>query len=336
MLVDHAIVNVRAGKGGDGSISFLRAWAMPKGGPDGGNGGDGGSVYFIASDGVDTLLDLASRHDWDAEPAQDGSSRKCTGSSSDDLFIRVPPGTLIYDSDTGVMLADLNRVGKQILVARGGRGGYGNDYFKSATNQTPRERTLGEPGQQRTVRVELKLIADVGIIGKPNAGKSTLLSRISRATPKIADYPFTTLEPQLGIAELSGARRMIFADIPGLIEGASAGIGLGHEFLRHVERTRILVHLLEIEPTDNTDPITNYHVIRKELEQYAPSLAAKPEIIALSKLDLLATDEDRRVAVEMIESELKLPVLPISSASGLGITEMLEKCWRVVHPEPAG
>ncbi len=333
MLIDQAIINVRGGNGGDGALSFRREWAAPKGGPDGGDGGHGGSVYLEATAGVDTLLDFSGRHDWSAEHGEPGGTRNCTGKSAEDLIIKCPPGTLIFDDESGVRLSDLDKPGKRLLVAKGGLGGFGNTHFATATNQAPREFSPGQQGTGRRLRLELKLIADVGLIGKPNAGKSTLLSVISRATPKIGAYPFTTLEPQLGIAELSGNRRLVFADIPGLIEGASEGTGLGHEFLRHVERTKILVHLIEIEPTDDSDPITNYKVIRSELEQYSKLLAEKPQIIALTKLDLLTTEEDRQTAKEMIEAELGLKVLPISSASGLGLPELLQRCWDVVHPE---
>lgn len=331
MLVDRATILVRSGKGGDGHVSFARFKYIPKGGPDGGDGGDGGDVFLVASPGIDTLLDLTGRHHWSAGNGEPGGKKGCHGANGDDLDIRIPPGTLVYDDTTGELLADMDAPGMRLLVAKGGRGGFGNDHFATPTHQAPREFTPGEPAEEHTLRLELKLIADLGLVGKPNAGKSTLLSRISRARPKIGDYPFTTLEPNLGIAELSGQRRLVFADIPGLIEGAHRGTGLGHEFLRHVERTRALVHLLDVEPTDGSDPIENYRVVSGELASYSPLLAEKPVIVALTKMDLLASDEDRETARQMMEEALGVPVIPISAASGLGIEKLLDACWELVR-----
>ena len=340
MLIDRAIIEVSGGKGGDGAVAFIREKYIPKGGPAGGDGGHGGSVFLVASPNVDTLLDMSSRYHWDAPPGEPGRGKNQYGASAGDLHIQVPLGTLVYDDETGVLLDDLDTEGKTLLVARGGRGGWGNTRFKSATHQTPRVATPGAPGEHKRLRLELKLIADVGLIGKPNAGKSTLLSRLSRARPKIADYPFTTLEPQLGIAELPGAagseRRMVLADIPGLIAGASGGAGLGHEFLRHIERTRILVHVLEPEPSDGSDPVANYQTIREELRAYSRELIDKPQIVALNKLDLYTTEEDRRTAIEMIGAELGMEVYPISAATGAGCRELLERCWTMLkHPAAA-
>jgi GTPase len=330
MLVDRAIIEVSGGTGGDGAVAFRREKFVPKGGPDGGDGGRGGSVLLTASANVDTLLDMNARHHWQAADGENGRGKNQHGASATDLVIEVPPGTLIFDDETGTLLDDLDVEGKTLLAARGGRGGLGNTRFKSPTNQTPRHATPGEAGEHRVLRLELKLIADVGLIGKPNAGKSTLLSALSRARPKIADYPFTTLEPQLGVAELPGDRRLVLADIPGLIEGASRGAGLGHDFLRHIERTRILVHLLEPEPADGSDPLTNYQTIRRELAAYAPALAEKPQIIALNKLDLY-DEQDRLTAVQMIEKELEEQVVPVSAATGDGCRELLERCWRILR-----
>ncbi|MFA9477697.1 GTPase ObgE [Phycisphaerales bacterium AB-hyl4] len=328
MLVDTATIHVRSGKGGDGCVSFRREKYVPKGGPDGGDGGDGGSVILVADPNVTTLLDFAGRHHWHAESGQPGTSKQQHGRNGEDLLVHVPPGTLVYDDASGELLVDLDAVGKRFVIAEGGKGGYGNERFKSSTNQTPRQSTPGEPAVEHSLRLELKAIADVGLVGKPNAGKSTLLSTLSRARPKIADYPFTTLQPQLGIAELSGGRRMVVADVPGLIEKAHEGHGLGTRFLRHIERTRVLVHLIELEPMDGSDPVQNYRVIRRELEAYAPALAAKPEIVALSKMDLAGeAAEDQATAVELIESVLGAKVMPISSATGDGINALLEACW---------
>ncbi|MDX1564476.1 MAG: Obg family GTPase CgtA, partial [Phycisphaeraceae bacterium] len=261
MLIDQAIIHVRGGKGGDGCVSFRREKFVPKGGPDGGDGGDGGSVWLCASRSVDTLLDFAGKHHWHAEDGAYGMGHDRHGKNGGDLQVELPPGTLVYDQDSGELLADLNEPDMRLKIAAGGRGGRGNASYKSSVNQAPRQHTPGEPGEERTLRLELKLIADVGLVGMPNAGKSTLLSRCSAAHPKVADYPFTTLQPQLGISELSGHRRLVLADIPGLIEGAAEGAGLGHDFLRHIERTRILVHVLEIEPSDGSDPIGNHRTI---------------------------------------------------------------------------
>lgn len=327
MLIDNAIIEVRSGRGGDGCVSFHRAKYVPKGGPDGGDGGDGGDVILVAEPGVDTLLDFTGRHHWYAQSGQAGRGKQQFGKAGDDLFIRLPIGTLVYDHETGEQIVDLDEAGKQVIIAKGGKGGFGNEHFKSATHQTPRESTPGEDAIEKTLRLELKLIADVGLIGLPNAGKSTFVSSVSKARPKIADYPFTTLEPNLGIAELSGHRRIVFADLPGLIEGAADGHGLGIRFLRHVERTNLLLHLLDVDPIDGSDPIENYHKIRAELKNYSEELAAKPEVIAISKMDLLPTEEDREAAVELIEQALDRPTFAISSASRLGLDALLEQCW---------
>ncbi|GAB4186304.1 MAG: GTPase ObgE [Phycisphaeraceae bacterium] len=327
MLVDSATIFVRSGKGGDGAVSFRREKFIPKGGPDGGDGGDGGSVILEASPNVDTLLDFSGKHHWYAQDGQPGGRKQCAGKAGEDLVIHLPPGTLVYDAETGELIADLDHLGKRLVIAPGGKGGLGNARFKSATNQTPQQATPGGPAVERHLRLELKLIADVGLVGLPNAGKSTLLSRVSRATPKIADYPFTTLEPNLGIAELSEGRRIVFADIPGLIEHAHEGQGLGTRFLRHIERTRLLVHLIDIDPADGSDPVANYRIIRGELEAYSPTLAEKPELVVLSKMDLAGDEADHAAAVELFQQALGRPVLTISAATGTGLTELLEACW---------
>ena len=331
MLIDHAVIEVFGGKGGDGHVSFRRLKYIPKGGPSGGDGGRGGDVILHAQAGLDTLMDFSGRHHWRAEDGGPGENKQKHGRDGEDLVIHLPPGTLVYDEHTGELIADLDAPGKSLVVARGGAGGFGNEHFKSATHQTPRESTPGDPGEQRALRLELKLIADIGLVGKPNAGKSTLLSRLSRATPRIADYPFTTLEPGLGIAELDAdgaGRRLVIADIPGLIEGAHSGAGLGIDFLRHIERTRLLVHVVDIDPSDGSDPVENYRVIRRELGEYSQALLQKPQVIALSKMDLLATDEDRAAAVTLVEEAIGHHVVPISAATGLGLTQLLETCWQ--------
>lgn len=333
MLVDRATIIVRSGKGGDGVVSFRRAKYIPKGGPDGGDGGDGGSVVLVASSDVDTLLDFSGRHHWFASDGQPGRGKQCTGSDGQDLEVCVPPGTLIYDDETGDLITDLDRPGVRFQVAKGGQGGFGNEHYKNATNQTPRQSTPGTPGQQQILRLELKLIADIGLIGLPNAGKSTLLSRISKARPKIGDYPFTTLEPNLGIAPLDRGRRIVVADIPGLLEGASQGHGLGIDFLRHIERTRLLVHLVGIEPgASPSDLVDCVHIISQELAAYSQTLAKKPRILALSKTDMMASKQDIQEIVAALQST-GLPVMSISAVAGFGLGELLEACWKQLKPD---
>jgi len=299
MFVDQVEIRVEAGKGGDGCLSFRREKYVPRGGPDGGDGGDAGSVLLEADEDVDSLAELAQRKHWKAQSGTPGSGANRHGRRGEDLVLRVPPGTMIYDAQTDLLLKDLSTAGERVCAAHGGKGGKGNARFKSATNRAPRQFTRGSEGETRLLRLELKLIADVGLAGKPNAGKSTLLSRLSRARPRIADYPFTTKIPNLGIVQIDIDRSLVLADIPGLIEGAHAGAGLGHEFLRHIERTRVLVHLVEPMPSDGSDPVDNYRAIRQELEKYSNRLIERPELIAVSKADLPAAEEVRqRLAAE--------------------------------------
>lgn len=330
MFIDEALIHVKAGDGGHGCVSFRREKYVPKGGPDGGDGGDGGSIIFVADANKGTLLDFAGRHHWKAKRGMGGMGKKMAGLSGEDLVINVPVGTLVYDSEHQLLLADLDKPEKRIVAARGGKGGRGNWHFRSASNQAPRFAESGTEGQERSLRLELKLIADVGLVGMPNAGKSTLLRSVSAARPKVADYPFTTLEPQLGIVELPGERRMVLADIPGLIEGAQFGAGLGHAFLRHIERTRIIVHLLDLYPADGSDPAANYRTIRRELEAFSPLLAQKNEVIAANKMDL-AVDDD---ALNRLRDELPgKSIYPISGASHQGLTDLLETLWTILQSE---
>lgn len=335
MFIDEAVITVKAGDGGKGCVSFRREKYIPKGGPDGGNGGDGGNVVFVADENVNTLLDFRGTHHWRAQSGEAGRSKQQSGLAGQDLVIKVPPGTMIFDATTDELLADLGH-GAQAVIARGGKGGWGNEHFKSSINQAPKTADPGESGEQKRLRLELKLIADVGLIGMPNAGKSTLLSTLTAARPKIADYPFTTLVPQLGIAELGPERRLVIADIPGLIEGASRGAGLGHEFLRHVERTRVLVHLLDAAPTDGSNPADNYRTIRAELAGYSPMLAEKDELIVLNKIDLLPEGEVK-AAVARLRADLQLgrddEVLAISGATHAGTRELLETLWSLLRPK---
>ena len=326
MFIDQAKIWVKAGDGGHGCLSFRREKYIPKGGPNGGDGGKGGDVYFHAVDNLDTLLDFAGKHHWQAKNGEPGSGSNRHGADGDDLIIKVPPGTLIHDTDLDLLLVDLNEIGAKARVCLGGRGGRGNKAFATATNQTPRHTETGKLGRERNIRLELKLIADVGLVGMPNAGKSTLVSRCSAARPKIADYPFTTLEPVLGIVELSGFRRFLMADIPGLIEGAHAGAGLGHEFLKHIERTKIIVHILDIMPTDDSDPVQNYKAIRGELEKHSKTLAEKQEIIVANKIDL----DPEGKALKDLAKRLNHPLHPISAVTGEGIKDLSELLWQKI------
>jgi GTP-binding protein len=326
MFIDEVQIQVKAGDGGNGCLSFRREKFVPKGGPDGGDGGKGGDVYFQTAENLDTLSDFAGKHNWQAQNGQGGSGKNKHGCDGQDLIINVPPGTLIYDCDLGLLLKDLSKVGMKVLVCRGGKGGRGNKSFATATNQAPRQTTTGQEGQQRNIRLELKLLADVGLVGMPNAGKSTLISRCSAARPKIADYPFTTLEPVLGIVELSNFRRFVMADIPGLIEGAHKGAGLGFDFLRHIERTTILAHIIDIMPTNGSEPAENYYTLRQELQQYSKVLAQKEEVIIANKIDL---DTDRKI-VQDLKKKLHKTIYPISAVTGAGIKELQELLWQKV------
>ncbi len=323
MFVDEVEIFVQGGDGGHGCVSFRRERFVPRGGPDGGDGGNGGSVYLEAVDGLDTLSDMAGRHHWRARGGGHGKGKNMTGKKGKDVVIRVPTGTLIYDRDLSLLLQDLKKAGHRICVAQGGQGGKGNAAFATATEQTPRIAQPGTEGRQRWLKLELKLIADLGLVGMPNAGKSTLLSRLSAARPKIAAYAFTTLNPQLGIVELSDYRRMVMADLPGLIEGAHRGLGLGEAFLRHIERTRIIVHLLDICPAGEADPAENYRTIRRELTAYSPKLAAKPEMIVANKMDLTGSDQ----ALAKLRDDLKTEVIGISAVVGTNLKQLTEALW---------
>lgn len=319
MFVDRVQIEVTAGDGGRGICSFRREKYVPRGGPDGGDGGHGGSVVMRAEAGVDSLVALAHRKQWKASHGIAGGPANRTGARGEDLLLLVPPGTIVIDEATGLVLKDLAAAGQEIVAARGGSGGRGNAHFKSSTNRAPRECTPGELGESRRLMLELKVIADVGLVGKPNAGKSTLLSRLSRARPEIADYPFTTKTPILGIVSIDRDREFVLADLPGLIEGAHAGVGLGHEFLRHVERAGILVHVVEPCPVDGSDPLENYRAIREELVLYDASLGTRPEIVVVSKSELPGA-EDVRAA---LSSELGREVLAVSSAVGTGLDRLI-------------
>jgi len=332
MLVDRCTIYVRSGKGGNGCASLRREKYRPKGGPDGGNGGDGGDVVLVGDKGLSTLLSLTPRPHFRAKNGLQGQGSSKHGPNADDLLVQVPLGTIVVDRETGKAIVEVTTHDQRAIVARGGKGGFGNEHFKSSTNQTPRESTPGEDWEERTLDLELKLLADVGLVGLPNAGKSTLLAAVSAARPKVADYPFTTKSPHLGIAELLGERRLVIADLPGLIEGASAGAGMGHEFLRHVERTGVLLHILDAAPIDGTNPLDNWRLIRGELESFGAGLATKQELILLNKCDLLDESTSKSMAAN-IAHETGHEVLRGSGGTQRGLIPVLERLWRMDHPD---
>jgi GTP-binding protein len=326
-FIDRATIRVSAGNGGSGIASFRREKYVPKGGPDGGDGGRGGSIYVRADSQLSTLLDYRYRTHWKADSGGHGGGANRSGKSAEDLYLPVPAGTVVLDVATGVNLGEVVEGGSAILVAKGGRGGRGNQHFATPTHQSPREYEPGEDGELRTIELVLKLIADVGLLGQPNAGKSTLLSVVSAARPKIADYPFTTLEPQLGVVPLSEGRTMVVADIPGIIEGAHHGKGLGVRFLQHVERTRVLAYLV---PLDVDDPQVHYDMLRREAEAYSPALAAKPHVVVLTKSDLLPSD----ATPPHIHAPDARGQYVISSVAKKGIDELTRGWWTLVQSVP--
>jgi GTP-binding protein len=323
VFIDRAVVHVVAGAGGAGASSFRREKFVPKGGPDGGDGGPGGSVYVRADPNLATLLDYRYRTQWKAERGQHGKGKNMTGKTGADLYLPIPPGTEVRDVAAGVLLGELLGAGDTLLVAKGGRGGRGNARFATPTHQSPREWESGEYGEERDVELLLKLIADVGLLGEPNAGKSTLLSVISAARPKIADYPFTTLEPHLGVARLTDSRSLVVADIPGIIAGAHVGKGLGLRFLQHVERTRVMAVLI---PADSADPQATYELLLREAALYSAALAEKPHVVVLSKLDLVAPG----APLPEIHTQGGAPLVAISAVTGAGMSQLLEALWQAL------
>ncbi|MFZ5555338.1 MAG: Obg family GTPase CgtA [Pseudomonadota bacterium] len=319
-FIDEATIQVIAGKGGDGCASFRREKYVPRGGPDGGDGGRGGSIYLVADPNLNTLVDY--RHDrlHRAGNGENGRGSDCYGKSGEDMVLRVPVGTVVTDAETGEQLADLSTPGQKELIARGGKGGLGNLHFKSSVNRAPRQYTLGEPGEARELRLELKLLADVGLLGLPNAGKSTLIRAVSAARPKVADYPFTTLYPNLGVVKVDVSRSFVVADIPGLIEGAAEGAGLGHRFLRHLMRTRLLLHVVDAAPPDpDADPARDARALVAELKKYDPRLHRKPRWLVVNKIDMLS-EQQRADAVARLKRSLRFrgPVFEISALTGEG------------------
>ena len=325
-FIDEVKIYVQGGDGGNGCVAFRREKYAPRGGPSGGDGANGGSVVLLADPQLSTLLDLRYQQHYRARRGEHGQGHDCYGRAAEDLVVRVPVGTLVKDSDTGEVLADLDQAAVRFVAAQGGRGGRGNMHFATSTNQAPRHAEDGTPGVVRTLRLELKLLADAGIVGFPNVGKSTFIARVSRARPKIADYPFTTLTPNLGVVSLSEGRSLVLADIPGLIEGAAEGHGLGHRFLRHVERTSVLLHLIECSEEPGRDPLHDFEVIQRELAEYDATLATRAQVVALTKMDLTET----RAAYPALQEAFAargIELHAVSAATGEGIKEVLERLW---------
>ena len=330
MFVDHARVYVRGGDGGNGIVAFRREKYVPMGGPAGGDGGRGGNVVFVADEGLSTLMDFKYRRHFKAMRGTHGQGKNMHGAGGEDLTVKVPVGTVIRDDDTGEVIADLTRNGQEVVVARGGRGGRGNARFATSVNKAPSLSENGEPGQERWVELELKLLADVGLVGFPNAGKSTLISRLSAARPKIADYPFTTLVPNLGVVVTRSKESFVVADIPGLIEGAHRGSGLGHEFLRHIERTRVLLFVLDTAQTEGRDVLEDYQILRQELELYRPDLMKRPFLIVANKMDIPEAQEN----YERLRAEFGHLVHAVSAVTGLGVNALVEETFHLLQSVP--
>lgn len=326
MFADHAKIYVRSGKGGDGHVSFRREKYVPNGGPDGGDGGHGGDVIFIVDEGLNTLSDFRHIRKYCAGDGAVGGKRNCRGKDGEDIYIKVPLGTVIKELESDKVIKDMSDAKEEFRILKGGKGGLGNQHFATSTMQAPKYAQPGQPAKELNLKLELKVIADVGLIGFPNVGKSTLLSRVTNARPKIANYHFTTIHPNLGVVDLEDAKGFVIADIPGLIEGASEGVGLGHEFLRHIERTGVMIHLVDAASTEGRDPIEDIYAINKELENYNEELAKRPQIIAANKIDCIFTEEGEENPVEKIRKEFEpqgMKVFPISAVSGEGLKELL-------------
>ncbi len=335
-FVDEVEIRAEAGDGGNGIVSFRREKYIEFGGPNGGDGGDGGDVYLIADEGLNTLIDYRFERFHRAKRGENGQSRDCTGKSADPLYLKVPVGTRAIDVDTGEQIGDLTKHKQTLMVAKGGWHGLGNTRFKSSTNRAPRQCTKGTPGEIRNIRLELLLLADVGLLGLPNAGKSTLIRSVSAAKPKVADYPFTTLVPNLGVVRLDSQRSFVIADIPGLIEGAADGAGLGTKFLRHLERCRILLHVVDVLPVDGSDPVDNAKTIINELEEHSPKLAAKPRWLVLNKLDLLLEEEAQEITERIIkELDWQGEVRSISAFSKMGTDDLCQGLMTFIETLPA-
>ncbi len=329
-FVDEAVIEVQAGDGGDGCVAFRREKYVPLGGPAGGDGGKGGDVVLVADEGLKTLVDVRYRHTLRAGRGEHGRGRDQYGKHGRDAVLHVPVGTQVYDEQSGELLADLNRPGLRVVVARGGRGGRGNKHFATPVDRAPRRAEPGRPGEHRRIRLELKLLADVGLVGFPNAGKSTFIARVSRARPKIADYPFTTLTPNLGVVALGVDRQFVIADVPGIVEGASEGLGLGLRFLRHLERTRLLLYLLAHDPGEGRDPVRDFEVLRAELARHDPALASRPALAALNKVDLPDVRDDFERVRSVLAERHGLRVFALSAATGEGVEPLLLELERLL------
>ena len=324
MFVDRARIFVRSGKGGDGHVSFRREKYVPAGGPDGGDGGRGGDVIFEVDEGLNTLIDFRNVRKYKAQDGENGGKRNCRGKDGEDIIIKVPEGTVIKEFESGKIIADMSGENRRVVLLTGGKGGNGNQHYATSTMQAPKYAQPGQPAMELELSLELKVIADVGLVGFPNVGKSTFLSRVTNARPKIANYHFTTLNPNLGVVDLEGTKGFVIADIPGLIEGASEGIGLGHEFLRHIERTKVIIHIVDAAGTEGRDPIQDIYAINKELEAYNPEIAKRPQVIAANKIDAIYDIENSPVEAIKNEFEPKgIRVFPISAVSGQGLKELL-------------
>lgn len=323
-FVDEAIIKVDAGNGGNGCLSFRREKFIPRGGPDGGDGGDGGSIYFEANGDLNTLIDFRYTRHYKAENGQQGMGGNCSGKKGQDLTIKVPVGTMVYDAETGELLKDINTPGEPVLIAQGGFHGLGNTRYKSSVNRSPRQTSPGSPGESRHLRLELRVLADVGLLGLPNAGKSTLIRAVSSSKAKVADYPFTTLHPGLGVVSVSMHKSFVMADIPGLIEGAASGAGLGHRFLKHLSRTCVLLHVVDIAPLDDSDPVATAKAIINELKEYSPELVDKPRWLVLNKIDMIPDEEEREARIQAIIKGLKWKdkVFAISAISSQGTQQL--------------
>jgi len=333
MFIDSARIYVEAGNGGNGAVSFHREKYIAAGGPDGGDGGKGGDVIFVADEGVRTLVDFRYKRKYKAESGQNGGSSNCTGRNGSDLIIKVPAGTIIKDEETGRILADLVKPGQKAVIAKGGKGGKGNQHFATSTRQVPNFAKAGDAGESRWIILELKLLADVGLIGYPNVGKSTILSMVTAARPKIANYHFTTLNPNLGVVSLGEGNSFVMADIPGLIEGAHEGVGLGINFLKHVERTKLLLHVIDIAAVEGRDPVQDFEVINGELKEYNPALAEKPQIIALNKSDITGAEENAKRFMEIIGNR-GYKIFTISAATNKGLDELMRYIYEVLKDLP--
>lgn len=331
-FVDEAVIKVEAGHGGKGALSFRREKFIPRGGPDGGDGGDGGSIYLKASHDLNTLIDFRYQRNFKAENGQKGMGANCTGKKGEDLIIPVPIGTMVYDVDTEELIGDIKKDNELLLVAQGGFHGLGNSRYKSSTNRTPRQTSGGSQGESRKLRLELRVLADVGLLGLPNAGKSTLIRAVSSATPKVADYPFTTLHPELGVVRVNKHRSFVMADIPGLVEGAAQGAGLGHQFLRHISRTCVLLHVLDVAPLDETNPVDAANTIINELTNYDENLLQKPRWLVLNKIDLL-TKEEQETIIEKITKSLnwKDKIFTISAIKAQGTNELCNELMKLIE-----